>query len=334
MSDKKLVFSGVQPTGNLHLGNYLGALKNFASLQKEMNCIYCVVDLHAITTFQNPVELKNNILETTAGFLATGLDPNKSIIFNQSSVSAHAELAWIFNCVSRVGWLNRMTQFKDKAGSDKEKASVGLYIYPNLMAADILLYKATHVPVGADQKQHLELTRDIAQKFNKDFNCEDFFPLPEPLILKNISRVMSLRDGTKKMSKSEESDYSRINLKDSPDDIVKKIKKAKSDSESIPDDLKSLEKKPEALNLLTIYSEVSKINLEKALKEMAGKEYSYIKGKLADLLVSEISPIGKEIVKLMNDRAHLIKILKKGTEKASIKAEENLKNIREKVGLI
>ena len=334
MSDKKLVFSGVQPTGNLHLGNYLGAIKNFVSLQKEMNCVYCVVDLHAITTFQNPVELKNNILETTASFLATGLDPNKSIIFNQSSVSAHSELAWIFNCVSRVGWLNRMTQFKDKAGSDKEKASVGLYIYPNLMAADILLYKATHVPVGADQKQHLELTRDIAQKFNKDFNCKDFFPLPEPLILKNISRVMSLRDGTKKMSKSEESDYSRINLKDSPDEIIKKIKKAKSDSEPIPDNIKSVEKKPEALNLLTIYSVVSKINLEKTLKEMAGKEYSYIKGKLADLLVSEISPIGKEIIKLMDDKTHLIKILKKGTEKASIKAEENLKNIREKVGLI
>jgi tryptophanyl-tRNA synthetase len=334
MSDKKLVFSGVQPTGNLHLGNYLGALKNFVSLQKEMDCIYCVVDLHAITTFQNPNELKNNILETTASFLATGLDPNKSIIFNQSSVSAHSELAWIFNCVSRIGWLNRMTQFKDKAGSDKEKASVGLYIYPNLMAADILLYKATHVPVGADQKQHLELSRDIAQKFNKDFNCKGFFPLPEPLILKNISRVMSLRDGTKKMSKSEESDYSRINLKDSPDEIVKKIKKAKSDSESIPDNLKSLEKKPEALNLLNIYSEISKINLEKALKEMAGKEYSYIKGKLADLLVSEISPVGKEVIKLMNDKAYLVKILKKGTEKASIKAEENLKNIREKVGLI
>ena len=334
MSEKKLVFSGVQPTGNLHLGNYLGALKNFVSLQKNMDCIYCVVDLHAITTFQNPKELKNNILETTASFLATGLDPNKSIIFNQSSVSAHSELAWIFNCVSRVGWLNRMTQFKDKAGSDKEKASVGLYIYPNLMAADILLYKATHVPVGADQKQHLELSRDIAQKFNNDFNCKDFFPLPEPLILKNISRVMSLRDGTKKMSKSEESDYSRINLKDSADEIVKKIKKAKSDSESIPDDLKSLEKKPEALNLLNIYSEVSKINLEKALKEMAGKEYSFIKSKLADLLISEISPVGKEINKLMNDKAYLLQILKKGTEKASIKAEENLKNIREKVGLI
>ena len=334
MSNKKLVFSGVQPTGNLHLGNYLGAIKNFVSLQKEMNCVYCVVDLHAITTFQNPKELKNNILETTASFLATGLDPNKSIIFNQSSVPAHSQLAWIFNCVSRVGWLNRMTQFKDKAGSDKEKASVGLYIYPNLMAADILLYKATHVPVGADQKQHLELTRDIAQKFNKDFNCKDFFPLPEPLILKNISRVMSLRDGTKKMSKSEESDYSRINLKDSPDEIVKKIKKAKSDSEPIPDNIKSLEKKPEALNLLTIYSDVSKINLEKIIKEMGGKEYSYIKGKLADLLVSEIAPIGKEIVKLMNDKTNLIKILNKGTEKASIKAEENLKNIREKIGLI
>ena len=334
MSVKKLVFSGVQPSGNLHLGNYLGALKNFVSLQKEMECIYCVVDLHAITVFQNPDELKNNILETTASFIATGLDPNKSIIFNQSSVSCHSELAWIFNCVSRIGWLNRMTQFKDKAGSDKEKASVGLYIYPNLMAADILLYKATHVPVGADQKQHLELSRDIAQKFNKDFNCEGFFPLPEPLILKNISRVMSLRDGTKKMSKSEESDYSRINLKDSEDEIIKKIKKAKSDSESIPDNLKSLEKKPEAFNLLNIYSEVSKINLEKVLKEMSGKEYSFVKNKLGDLLVSEICPVGKKISKLMNDKAYLLEILKKGTEKARIRAEENLKNIREKVGLI
>tara|TARA_B100001250_G_scaffold378059_1_gene367624 strand:- start:278 stop:1282 length:1005 start_codon:yes stop_codon:yes gene_type:complete len=334
MSDKKLVFSGVQPTGNLHLGNYLGALKNFVLLQNQMNCIYCVVDLHAITIFQKPSELKNNILETTASFLAMGLDPNKSIIFNQSAVSAHSELAWIFNCVSKIGWLNRMTQFKDKAGSDKEKANVGLYIYPNLMAADILLYKATHVPVGADQKQHLELSRDIAQKFNKDFNCNGFFPLPEPLILKNISRVMSLRDGTKKMSKSEESDYSRINLKDSPDEIVKKIKKAKSDSKPIPENLKSLEKKPEALNLLNIYSDVSKINLDKALEEMAGKEYSYLKNKLADILVSEVCPVGKEIIKLMNDKAYLVGILKKGSEKANIQAEENLKNIREKVGLI
>ena len=334
MIKKKLVFSGVQPTGNLHLGNYLGALKNFVSLQKEMNCIYCVVDLHAITTFQNPVELRKNVLETVASFIATGLNPSKSIIFNQSSVSGHTELAWILNCVSRIGWLNRMTQFKDKAGSDREKASVGLYIYPNLMAADILLYKATHVPVGADQKQHLELSRDIAQKFNNDFNCKDFFPLPEPLIPKNISRVMSLRDGTKKMSKSEESDYSRINLKDSADEIKKKIKKAKSDSDQIPDNQKELVQKPEASNLLNIYSEVSKISLEKVLNEMCGKEYSFLKTKLAELLIDEITPVGKEIKKLMEDKSHLEQILKKGTEKANIIAEENLKNIREKVGLI
>ena len=334
MIKKKLVFSGVQPTGNLHLGNYLGALKNFVSLQNEMQCIYCVVDLHAITVFQKPNELRNNVLETVASFIATGLDPNKSIIFNQSSVPGHAELAWILNCVSRIGWLNRMTQFKDKAGSDKEKASVGLYIYPNLMAADILLYKATHVPVGADQKQHLELSRDIAQKFNNDFNCKDFFPLPEPLIQKNISRVMSLRDGTKKMSKSEESDFSRINLKDSADEISKKIKKAKSDSEQIPENLKRLETKPEALNLINIYSEISKISIEKVLSEMAGKEYSFLKKKLADALISEITPVGKEIKKLLTDKSYLEQILKKGTQKANILAEENLKNIREKVGLI
>ena len=334
MSKKKLVFSGVQPTGNLHLGNYLGALKNFVSLQKEMDCIYCVVDLHAITVFQNPTDLYDNVLETTASFLATGLNPDKSIIFNQSSVSGHSELAWILNCVSRVGWLNRMTQFKDKAGSDKEKASVGLYIYPNLMAADILLYKATHVPVGDDQKQHLELSRDIAQKFNNDFKCKDFFPLPEPLISKNISRVMSLRDGLKKMSKSEESDYSRINLQDTADEINKKIKKAKSDSDSIPDNLKLLEKKPEALNLLNIYSELTKNDFKTILSEMSGKEYSFLKTKLAEVLVEEIVPIGTEIKKLMNDKSHLKKILKKGSEKANFIAEENLKNIREKVGLI
>ena len=334
MGNKKLVFSGVQPTGNLHLGNYLGALKNFVSLQNEMECIYCVVDLHAITTFQNPDELKINVLETVASFMASGLNPEKSIIFNQSSVSGHAELAWILNCVSRVGWLNRMTQFKDKAGSDKEKASVGLYIYPNLMAADILLYKATHVPVGADQKQHLELSRDIAQKFNNDFNCKDFFPLPEPLIPKNVSRVMSLRDGSKKMSKSEESDYSRINLKDSADEIIKKIKKAKSDSDSIPDNLKALEKKSEALNLLTIYSELSKKNLESVLNEMSGKDYSFLKTKLAEIIIEEITPVGKEIKKLLNDKSHLTKVLKKGKQKANIIAEENIKNIREKVGLI
>ena len=334
MRNKKLVFSGVQPTGNLHLGNYLGALKNFVSLQNEMECIYCVVDLHAITTFQQPNELRNNVLETVASFLATGLSPDKSIIFNQSSVPGHTELAWILNCVSRIGWLNRMTQFKDKAGSDKEKASVGLYIYPNLMAADILLYKATHVPVGADQKQHLELSRDIAQKFNNDFNCKDFFPIPEPLIPKKVSRVMSLRDGTKKMSKSEESDFSRINLKDSADEIIKKIKKAKSDSEPIPDNLKNLEKKPEALNLLNIYSEITKKSLEVVLNEVSGKDYSFLKTKLSEILINEITPIGKEIEKLLKDKAYLTQILKKGKEKANIIAEENLKNIREKVGLI
>ena len=334
MSVKKLAFSGVQPTGNLHLGNYLGALTNFVSLQKEMECIFCVVDLHAITTFQNPKELKQNIFETTAAFLAIGLDENKNIIFNQSSVSGHAELAWILNCVSRIGWLNRMTQFKDKAGSDKEKASVGLYIYPNLMAADILLYKATHVPVGADQKQHLELCRDVAQKFNKDFKSENFFPIPEPLIQKNISRVMSLRDGTKKMSKSEESDYSRIDLKDSADEIVKKIKKAKTDSSPIPGQEKELEKRPEALNLLKIYADLKKTPIQKILSEMEGKEFSFLKNKLSDSLVATICPVGKKIKELIDDKAYLEQVLNKGREKALKKAEENLKKIREIVGLL
>ena len=334
MNKKKLVFSGVQPTGNLHLGNYLGALKNFVSLQKEMKCIYCVVDLHAITVFQKPNELSNNVLETVASFIATGLNPDKSIIFNQSSVSGHAELAWILNCVSRVGWLNRMTQFKDKAGKDKEKASVGLYIYPNLMAADILLYKATHVPVGADQKQHLELCRDIAQKFNNDFKSENFFPVPEPLIQKNISRVMSLRDGTKKMSKSEESNYSRIDLKDSADEIVKKIKKAKTDSLPIPGQEKELEKRPEALNLLKIYADLKKTPMQKILSEMEGKEFSHLKDKLSDCLVATICPVGKKIKELIDDKRYLEQVLNKGREKALKKAEENLKKIREIVGLL
>ena len=333
MNKNELVFSGVQPTGNLHLGNYLGALKNFVSLQEKKECIYCVVDLHAITVFQDPKELRNNILETTAGFLATGLDNKKSIIFNQSSVSGHAELAWIFNCVARVGWLNRMTQFKDKAGKDKEKASVGLYIYPNLMAADILLYKATHVPVGADQKQHLELCRDIAQKFNNDFR-KNIFPIPEPLIQKKISRVMSLRDGTKKMSKSDESSYSRIDLKDSADDIIKKIKKAKSDSFSIPDNPKDLEKKPEASNLINIYSDLTGMSLEKVLIEVKGKNYSYLKNKLSEVLVEVICPIGKKIKNLLEDKNHLEKVLKEGTEKARDLAEHNLKEVRNVVGFI
>ncbi len=334
MKNKKLVFSGVQPTGNLHLGNYLGALKNFVSLQESTDCIYCIVDMHAITVFQNPKTLKQNTLETAASFLASGLNPEKSIIFNQSSVSGHAELAWILNCISRIGWLNRMTQFKDKAGTNKEKASVGLYIYPNLMAADILLYKATHVPVGADQKQHLELSRDIAQKFNTDFKSPNFFPLPEPLIQKNISRVMSLRDGTKKMSKSEESDFSRINLKDSKDDIVKKIKKAKTDSAPISDNLADLEKRPEALNLLNIYGYLTKKPLESVVNEMSGKEFSFIKSRLSEVVISEISPIGKKIEKLMNEKDYLEKTLNKGKEKAKIKAEENLKKIRDIVGFL
>ena len=331
---KKLVFSGVQPTGNLHLGNYLGALKSFVSLQKKMDCLYCVVDLHAITTFQDPKELNLNILETTASFLASGLDAKKSIIFNQSSVSGHAELAWILNCVCRVGWLNRMTQFKDKAGKDKEKASVGLYIYPNLMAADILLYKATHVPVGEDQKQHLELSRDIAQKFNNDFKVDNFFPLPEPLIQKNISRIMSLRDGTKKMSKSEDSDYSRINLKDSADEIVKKIKKAKTDTDPITDNIKDYEIRPEAFNLLSIYSDLSEQEIQKTITEFAGKNFSYFKNQLTEKVVETISPIGSNIAKLLNDKKHLEDVLKKGREKANIIAEENLKKIREIVGFV
>ncbi len=331
--EKKLVFSGVQPTGSLHLGNYLGALKNFVDLQKNNECIYCVVDLHAITVFQDPKELRDNILETTAAFLASGLDHKKSIIFNQSSVSGHAELAWILNCVARIGWLNRMTQFKDKAGKDREKASVGLYIYPNLMAADILLYKSTHVPVGADQKQHLELCRDIAQRFNNDFK-KNIFPIPEPLIQKNISRVMSLRDGTKKMSKSDESSYSRIDLKDSADEIVKKIKKAKSDSLPIPESLSELDSKPEALNLLNIYSDLNKSTLEKTLNEMKGKDYSYLKNKLSEILIEIICPIGKKITQFLDDKTFLEKVINEGSEKANKIAQKNLKEIKNTVGFL
>ena len=331
--EKKLVFSGVQPTGSLHLGNYLGALKNFVDLQKNNECIYCVVDLHAITVFQDPIELRDNILETTAAFLASGLDQKKSIIFNQSSVSGHAELAWILNCVARIGWLNRMTQFKDKAGKDREKASVGLYIYPNLMAADILLYKSTHVPVGADKKQHLELCRDIAQRFNNDFK-KNIFPIPEPLIQKNISRVMSLRDGTKKMSKSDESSYSRIDLKDSADEIVKKIKKAKSDSLPIPESLSELDSKPEALNLLNIYSDLNKSTLEKTLNEMKGKDYSYLKNKLSEILIEIICPIGKKITQFLDDKTFLEKVINEGSEKANKIAQKNLKEIKNTVGFL
>jgi len=329
-----IVFSGVQPTGSLHLGNYLGAMKNFVDLQTKMTSIYCVVDLHAITVFKKPSELRDNILETTAGFLACGLDFKKSIIFNQSSVSGHSELAWILNCIARVGWMNRMTQFKEKAGSNKENASVGLYIYPNLMAADILLYKATHVPVGDDQKQHLELARDIAQKFNNDFNNSNFFPLPEPLIQKNISRVMSLRDGKKKMSKSDDSEYSRIGLDDSEDEIKKKIKKAKTDSLPIPGNLLDLKNRPEALNLLNIYSFLTNSKLENTLKLMEGKDFSKFKNELSDVMISTICPIGKKINSLKKDKTYLLNILKEGTTKASSIAEKNLKEVKEIVGFV
>ena len=333
-NSKSVVFSGVQPTGNLHLGNYLGAIKNFVDLQKKMECIYCVVDLHAITVFQDPKELKKNILDTTAGFVACGLDFKKSIIFNQSSVSGHAELAWILNCVSRVGWMNRMTQFKEKAGKNKENASVGLYVYPNLMAADILLYKATHVPVGDDQKQHLELARDIAQKFNNDFKSNNFFPIPEPLIQKKLSRVMSLRDGTKKMSKSEESDYSRIDLQDTEDEINKKIKKAKTDSSPIPSKVDDLKNRPEALNLINIYSFITNKTVEKTLESMAGKDFSKFKNELSDVLVATICPIGKKIKELKNDNKYLLEILQEGTDKANAIAKKNIDKIKEIVGFI
>ncbi len=331
---KEKVFSGVQPTGNLHLGNYLGAIKNFVELQKKMECIYCIVDLHAITVFQNPGDLKKNLLETAAGFIACGLDFKKSIIFNQSSVSGHAELAWILNCVSRIGWMNRMTQFKEKAGKNRENASVGLYVYPNLMAADILLYKATHVPVGDDQKQHLELARDIAQKFNNDFKSKNFFPIPEPLIQKNLSRVMSLRDGNKKMSKSEESEFSRIELKDTEDEIIKKIKKAKTDSQPIPSSIVDLKKRPEALNLINIYSFINNITIEKTLEGMAGKDFSKLKKELSDALVATICPIGKKIKDLRKDDDYLIQILKDGSNKAQEIAERNLNKVKDIVGFI
>ena len=293
---EKRVFSGVQPTGTLHLGNYLGAIKNFVELQENYNCIYCVVDQHAITVDQNPSELRSSILEVLASFIAAGVDYKSQIIFQQSSVPAHSQLAWIFNCVSRIGWLNRMTQFKDKAGKNRENVSVGLMVYPNLMAADILAYLATHVPVGDDQKQHLELSRDIAQKFNNDFGVE-YFPQPEPLIYGNATRVMSLRDGTKKMSKSDPSDFSRILLNDDDESISSKIKKAKSDSELIPDSSKDLQNKPECLNLINILSACLNQTVDQTLQSYSGKEYSLLKKDLADSLVQIIGPIRKEIKK-------------------------------------
>ena len=330
----KKIFSGVQPTGNLHLGNYLGAIKNFVKLQneKENECIFCVVDLHAITVKQDPKELKKNIRETAATFIASGIDPNKSIIFNQSMVPAHSEAAWILSCVSRIGWLNRMTQFKEKAGKDKEKASIGLYSYPVLMAADILLYDATHVPVGDDQKQHLELSRDIAQKFNNDFNATDFLKVPEPLIQKEFSRIMSLKDGLKKMSKSDPSDLSRINLTDNSEEILNKIKKAKTDPLPLPLDVKDLNERPEAENLLGIYSSLKNQNLEKSIIEFKGKNFSEFKEKLSETLIETIDPISKEIKKLLNDESYLDKILLEGSNKANKIASKKIKEIKDLVG--
>ena len=330
----KKIFSGVQPTGNLHLGNYLGAIKNFVDLNNEVKneCIFCVVDLHAITVKQNPKELKDNILETVATFIASGIDPQKSIIFNQSKVPAHAEGAWILSCIARMGWLNRMTQFKEKAGKDREKASVGLYSYPVLMAADILLYDATHVPVGDDQKQHLELCRDIAQKFNNDFEKENFLQVPEPLIQKQFSRIMSLKDGSKKMSKSEISDLSRINLTDDKDQIINKIKKAKTDPMPMPKTVSELEERLEAKNLIGIYASLTNSNIEKSVESFIGKNFSEFKEKLSEVLVDKIEPISLEIKKLLNDQTYLNKILQVGAEKANSIASKKIQNIKEIVG--
>ena len=330
----KKIFSGVQPTGNLHLGNYLGAIKNFVDLNNDNDneCIFCVVDLHAITVKQNPKELKNNIRETVATFIASGIDPKKSIIFNQSKVPAHAEGAWILSCIARMGWLNRMTQFKEKAGKDKEKASVGLYSYPVLMAADILLYDATHVPVGDDQKQHLELCRDIAQKFNNDFEKENFLQVPQPLIQKEFSRIMSLKDGSKKMSKSETSDLSRINLTDNKGQIINKIKKAKTDPLPMPKTTKELEDRLEAKNLIGIYASLTNSTLEKSVESFVGKNFSEFKEKLSEVLVNKIEPISREIKKLLDDQIYLDNILLDGAERANSIASKKIKNIKEIVG--
>ena len=342
MAFKELVFSGVQPTGNLHLGNYLGAITKFVALQENYDCIYCVVDLHAITVWQDPAELTRNIREVTAAFLACGIDPKKHIVFNQSQVSGHAELAWIFNCVARMGWLSRMTQFKEKAGKDRENASVGLFAYPNLMAADILVYRATRVPVGEDQKQHLELARDIAQKFNNDFATtiqshgfgDAFFPQPEPLIQGPATRVMSLRDGTKKMSKSDPSDYSRINLTDDADAIAQKVRKAKTDPEALPSEEKGLETRPEADNLIGIYAALNDTTKAAVLQQFGGAQFSAFKNALVDLSVAKLGPIGTEMKRLVQDPAHIDSVLADGSARADKIAAETMKAVKDIVGLV
>jgi len=342
MAFPQRVFSGVQPSGNLHLGNFLGAIVKFVALQDHYDCIYCVVDLHAITVWQDPNELPRATREVTAAFLACGIDPKKHIIFNQSQVAEHAELAWVFNCIARIGWLNRMTQFKEKAGKDRENASVGLLVYPNLMAADILAYRATHVPVGEDQKQHLELSRDIAQKFNNDYAAsiaahgfgKAFFPQPEPLIQGPATRVMSLRDGSKKMSKSDASDYSRINLTDDADTIAQKVRKARTDPEPLPSEEKGLDKRPEADNLVGIYAALAERSKADVLKEFGGGQFSTFKTALADLAVAKLGPIGAEMKKLVQDPAHIDSVLGDGSQRAQAIAAETMKAVKDIVGLV
>src|SRR5271169_1247881 len=314
-----LVFSGMQPTNTLHLGNYLGALKNWVKMQDQMPCIYCVVDMHAITQdsgYGHAKDLSESTREVAAAYIASGVDPKRSILFNQSQVHEHAELAWVLNCVGRLGWLDRMTQFKEKSGKHKERSSVGLYTYPVLMAADILVYKATHVPVGEDQRQHLELTRDIAQKFNNDFEVPDFFPLPEPVITGAATRVMSLRDGTKKMSKTDESDYSRINLTDDADAIAQKIRKAKTDPNPLPGTKKGFEGRPEAENLVAIFAALADLPEEKVIARFAGQTFSGFKNELAELAVEKLTPIAAEMRRLLSDPAEIDGLLRRGAEKA------------------
>ena len=340
------VFSGVQPTGNLHLGNYLGAIKNFVALQRDFDCIYCVVDLHAITVPMNvwggPQELAAATRQVTAAFIAAGIDPKKHIVFNQSQVFAHAELAWILNCVARLGWLNRMTQFKEKAGKDRENASIGLFDYPVLMAADILAYRATHVPVGEDQKQHLELCRDIATKFNNDFAVsiaangygDQFFPITEPVITGPATRVMSLRDGTKKMSKSDPSDYSRINLTDDADTIAQKVKKAKTDPEPLPSDLEGLKNRPEADNLVGIYAALAGVAREVVLRDHGGAQFSAFKPALAELAVEKLGPVASEMRRLLADPGSIDAILNQGASRARAIAEPVMRGVRDIVGFV
>ena len=327
------ILSGIQPTGNLHLGNYLGAIRNWVALQKDFECLFCIVDLHAITVWQDPKDLVRNTREVAAGMIAAGVDPVANILFVQSHVPAHAQLAWVFNCVARLGWLNRMTQFKDKAGKNRENASAGLYVYPNLMAADILVYKATHVPVGEDQKQHLELARDIAQKFNIDFG-KTVFPLPEPVIRGPGMRVMSLRDGLKKMSKSEESDYSRINMTDDRDTIALKFQKAKTDPLPLPTTEAELEGRPEAANLINIYAALTDRALPDVLTEITGLQFSAFKAKLTETAVAVLGPINAEMKRLMDDPAELDRLLARGAEKANAIANDVLKEVYEVVGFL